>query len=84
MSIININLNWFNLFKVTLKNPETGEIIDIYRLRIGFRTIYWDKTSFLINNQPFYFRGFGRHEDFNVSQKFDYNVNVNTKMPMPY
>lgn len=37
--------------------------IDIYRLPIGIRNIEWTTSSFLINNKPIYFRGFGRHED---------------------
>ena len=40
---------------------------DVYRLPIGIRTVDIKDTKFLINDQQFYFRGFGRHEDANVS-----------------
>ena len=30
---------------------------------VGIRSIRWTNTSFLINERPVYFRGFGRHED---------------------
>jgi beta-glucuronidase len=36
---------------------------DIYRLPIGIRSIQISKNNFLINNKPFYFKGFGKHED---------------------
>lgn len=39
---------------------------DIYRLKFGIRTAQVEKDTFLINKKPFYFRGFGRHEDYNV------------------
>jgi len=42
---------------------------DIYRLPFGFRTVETTKTSFLINKKPFYFKGFGMHEDANIRGK---------------
>lgn len=36
---------------------------DVYRLPVGIRTLEWTNTTFLINDKPIYFRGFGRHED---------------------
>ena len=42
----------------------TDAITDVYRLRYGIRTV--EATSdrgFLINRVPFYFYGFGKHED---------------------
>lgn len=63
-----------------LMNPEPGylyhmeifllindELLDIYRLKVGIRTLTWNSTSFLINGKPIYFRGFGKHEDSDVS-----------------
>ena len=41
--------------------------IDIYRTKFGVRTLKWNSTAFLINDKPIYFRGFGRHEDSDVS-----------------
>ena len=41
-------------------------IIDRYALPVGIRTVHVEGTQFLINGEPFYFRGFGKHEDLNV------------------
>lgn len=43
--------------------------IDVYRLKIGIRSLSWNSTSFLINDKPIYFRGFGRHEDSDIRGK---------------
>lgn len=42
---------------------------DRYTLPVGIRTVRVDGTRFLINEQPFYFRGFGMHEDHDVRGK---------------
>ena len=39
------------------------EPVDSYTLAVGVRTVEISGTSFLINGEPFYFRGFGKHED---------------------
>lgn len=36
---------------------------DIYELPYGVRTVKIDGTRFLINGKPFYFKGYGKHED---------------------
>lgn len=36
---------------------------DVYVLPYGVRTIKVDGLHFLINNKPFYFKGYGKHED---------------------
>ncbi|OXA64937.1 beta-glucuronidase isoform X2 [Folsomia candida] len=46
-----------------------GQQVDVYRLKIGIRTVKWNTNTFFINDRPFYFRGFGRHEDFNIRGK---------------
>ena len=43
--------------------------IDVYELPIGIRTVRVDGTRFLINEEPFYFTGFGKHEDSAVRGK---------------
>lgn len=45
--------------------------VDIYRLKVGVRSLTWNETSFLINDKPIYFRGFGKHEDSDVNN-FDF------------
>ncbi|XP_066298840.1 beta-glucuronidase-like isoform X2 [Branchiostoma lanceolatum] len=42
---------------------------DVYRLPVGIRTVKVTSTQFLINSKPFYFRGFGRHEDSDIRGK---------------
>ncbi len=36
---------------------------DCYHQRFGIRTVQVEGTRFLINGRPFYFKGFGKHED---------------------
>ena len=36
---------------------------DIYEESFGIRTVKVEGSSFLINGEPFYFKGFGKHED---------------------
>ncbi|KAI7815367.1 beta-glucuronidase [Rhyzopertha dominica] len=55
--------------EVNLVSVSTGEVVDIYRLPIGIRTISWTNTSLLINNRPVYLKGFGRHEDSDIRGK---------------
>lgn len=37
---------------------------DYYEQTFGIRSVKVDGTHFLINGEPFYFKGFGKHEDF--------------------
>ena len=39
---------------------------DEYRLPVGIRTVEVTGNQFLINGKPFYFTGFGKHEDADV------------------
>ncbi|RIN82935.1 beta-glucuronidase [Mammaliicoccus sciuri] len=39
------------------------EVIDYYEEPFGVRSIEVKKGQFLINGEPFYFKGFGKHED---------------------
>lgn len=48
-------------------STSSEENIDVYRLKIGVRTLHWNAREFLINGRPIYLRGFGRHEDSDVS-----------------
>ena len=43
--------------------------VDAYTLPVGVRTVEVDGTRFLINGEPFAFKGFGRHEDSAVRGK---------------
>lgn len=42
---------------------------DVYVQPFGIRTVEVRKGQFLINGKPFYFRGYGRHEDNNTVGK---------------
>jgi beta-glucuronidase len=44
----------------------SGNILDVYPQPFGVRTVAVDGHRFLINGQPFYFTGFGKHEDFAI------------------
>lgn len=46
---------------------QNNNIIDKYVLPFGIRTVKVDGTKFLINNKPFYFKGFGKHEDSEIN-----------------
>ena len=53
--------------QVELWNEEKQQEGDIYRLPIGIRRIGWNNTGVYINSESVYLKGFGRHEDANVS-----------------
>ena len=53
-------------YKVTASTSDTK---DVYNLAVGFRTVKVEKTRFLINDKPFYFKGLNMHEDSEVSAK---------------
>ena len=46
-----------------------GATVDEYRLPVGIRTVEVRGIEFLINGEPFYFTGFGKHEDSAVRGK---------------
>ncbi|GAB3946849.1 beta-glucuronidase [Corynebacterium tapiri] len=41
----------------------SGAVLDVYRQHFGVRTVEVKGAQFLINGKPFYFTGFGMHED---------------------
>jgi beta-glucuronidase len=45
------------------------EVVDSYLQPVGIRTVEVRGTEFLINSEPFYFKGFGKHEDAPVRGK---------------
>lgn len=44
----------------------TGQLLDVYREPFGVRSVRVEGARFLINERPFYFRGFGKHEDADI------------------
>ena len=45
---------------------DGDRLVDRYALPVGIRSVRVEGTRFLINEEPFYFRGFGKHEDLHV------------------
>ncbi|BCR84878.1 uncharacterized protein ACHE_20336A [Aspergillus chevalieri] len=48
---------------------SSGKVLDTYSVATGVRTIKVSGAQFLINDKPFYFTGFGKHEDTAVRGK---------------
>lgn len=56
---------------------QDGEPVDHYMLDVGIRTVKVEGDRFLINGEPFYFKGFGKHEDSDIRGKgLDHAINV--------
>ena len=52
------------LYELTVELLDAdGLPVDSYPLAVGIRTVEIDGSRFLINGEPFYMRGFGKHED---------------------
>ncbi|WP_458780998.1 beta-glucuronidase [Arthrobacter sp. D3-16] len=51
------------LYSLTAEVRDGGQLLDSYTLPVGVRTVEVSGKEFLINGQPFYFTGFGMHED---------------------
>jgi beta-glucuronidase len=57
------------LYDLRVELTDGGDVVDSYRLPVGVRTVEVRGTQFLINGEPFYFTGFGKHEDADVRGK---------------
>lgn len=55
--------------EVTDGDADDAELLDSYRVNVGIRTVEVRGAQFLINGEPFYFKGFGKHEDLEVIGK---------------
>ncbi|SCS36296.1 beta-glucuronidase [Staphylococcus caeli] len=51
------------LYHLEVSILENGTVIDTYAERFGIRSVEVKNGQFLINDKPFYFKGFGKHED---------------------
>lgn len=51
---------------------------DYYEQTFGIRTVKVEGKQFLINGTPFYFKGFGKHEDFMIHGR-GFNLCLNVK-----
>jgi beta-glucuronidase len=56
-----------HLYDLVVELDRDGSTFDRYTLPVGIRTVVVDGDQLLLNGQPIYLRGFGRHEDFPVT-----------------
>ncbi|MNW41480.1 Beta-glucuronidase [compost metagenome] len=65
------------LYTLRIELEDEGEMIDVYEQPFGVRTVEVKEGKFLINNKPFYFKGYGKHEDTPIHGRgFDEAANV--------
>lgn len=65
------------LYTLNVTLIKDGQIVDRYEEIFGVRTVQVKDGKFFINNEPFYFKGFGKHEDSAIHGRgFDEAVNV--------
>lgn len=54
------------LYTITITIWDDGKLVDSYSEKIGIRTVRVEGTRILINGEPVYLKGYGKHEDFEV------------------
>jgi len=57
------------LYDLEIQLVRGDNVVDSYHQSVGVRTVKVDGIRFLINGEPFYFTGFGKHEDIPVVGK---------------
>ncbi|HCI0412853.1 TPA: beta-glucuronidase, partial [Enterococcus faecium] len=55
------------LYSMKISLIDDNKVIDTYTEEFGIRSVQVTNGKFLINNKPFYFKGFGKHEDSYVN-----------------
>lgn len=55
-----------HLYDLAVELVQRGAVCDRYTLSIGIREIKVEGDALLLNGQPIYLQGFGRHEDFPI------------------
>lgn len=66
------------LYKLKVDLVKDNTLIDTYTEEFGIRTVEVKDGKFLINNKPFYFKGFGKHEDSYINGR-GFNEAINVK-----
>ena len=54
------------LYRLRIRIMDGEELIDEYEQEIGIRTVKVEGMDILINGEPVYLRGFGKHEDSDI------------------
>jgi beta-glucuronidase len=57
------------LYDLEVRLVDGDTVLDSYHQSVGIRTVQVSGNRFLINGDPFYFTGFGKHEDLAVIGK---------------
>ncbi len=63
------------LYRLVVSIVDGEEVIDSYEQEIGIRTVKVEGTSILVNGEPVYLRGFGKHEDSDIVGR-GFNIGV--------
>lgn len=64
------------LYRFVVKVQENNTLIDEYEQAIGIRTVEIKGTKILINGEPVYLKGYGKHEDADIiGRGFSYAMN---------
>ncbi|MCZ2816340.1 beta-glucuronidase [Modestobacter sp. VKM Ac-2984] len=58
-----------HLYDLVVEVVDGDTVVDSYTEAFGVRTVEVRGTQFLINGEPFYFTGFGKHEDTPIRGK---------------
>lgn len=54
------------LYTLRVELVTEGETTDVYEQPFGVRSVEVKEGKFLINDKPFYFKGYGKHEDTTI------------------
>lgn len=56
-----------NLYRLQVDLTDQERVIDRVEIEVGIRTVAVEGDQILLNGEPIYLTGFGRHEDFPIS-----------------
>ena len=54
------------LYDIVIRLTDESEPVDEYRDQIGIRTVCISGNRIILNGEPVYFKGFGKHEDSDI------------------
>ncbi|HIT91025.1 MAG TPA: beta-glucuronidase [Candidatus Merdenecus merdavium] len=67
-----------NAYLYKMRVCFSSDKMDLYEMAFGIREVKVEGNQFFINEKPFYFKGFGKHEDSPINGR-GYNEVVNIK-----